>query len=45
LTLDELKRHALDPSLAFLNLQTKGFHIARVTAQVIPFPQPNRFSA
>ena len=45
LTLDNLKRHALDPELALLNLKTKGFHIARITAQVLQFPQPNRHSA
>jgi len=45
LTLDNLKRHALDPELALLNLKTKGFHIARVTAKVLQFPQPNRHSA
>jgi hypothetical protein len=45
LTLDNLKPHALDPELALLNLKTKGFHIARITAQVLQFPQPNRHSA
>jgi len=45
LTLDNLKRHAIDPELALLNLKTKGFHIARITAQILQFPQPNRHSA
>jgi hypothetical protein len=42
LTLDNLKRRALAPELALLNLKNEGFHIARITAQVLQFPQPNR---
>jgi hypothetical protein len=45
LTREHLQRHALDPDLALLNLKTKGFHIVRVTAQVLPFPQSHRPSA
>jgi hypothetical protein len=45
LTLDNLRRHSRDPELALLNLKTKGFHIARLTAQVLPFRQRARRSA
>jgi hypothetical protein len=37
LTTEGIKRHAPDPNLAILNLRTKGYHVARVTAQMLSF--------
>jgi hypothetical protein len=39
LTRENLRRYSLDPGLALLNLRTKGFHFARVTARRLAFPQ------
>ena len=37
-TMDALRRHALAPQLVFLNSQTRGYHVARVSADVLQFP-------
>jgi hypothetical protein len=42
LTLANLERHALDPAIALLNLNTRGYHIARVSAEPTPFPHAFR---
>jgi hypothetical protein len=45
LALEHLRRHALDPDLAVLNLRTKGYHVARITAEILEFPHAHRQSA
>jgi hypothetical protein len=45
LTAEGIKRHALDPDLAVRNLRTKGYHVARLAAQVLKFPHAHRRSA
>lgn len=42
LTVADLQRHTLDAQGALRDLQTRGFHIAPLTAQMVQFPQPHR---
>ena len=42
---ENLKRHVLDPDLAILNLRTKGYHVARIAAEILELPHAHRRSA
>jgi hypothetical protein len=45
MTATSLSRHVQQPEVALANLIMRGYHLLRLTAQVVPFPQPNRNSS
>ena len=40
-----LAKYAKDPQNAITNLIMRGYHITRISAEVIPFPTPHRSSS
>jgi len=45
MTATSLARYVPHAEIALANLIMRGYHLARLTAQIVPFPQPNRNSS
>ena len=45
LDLVELEKYTSEPAAVRLNIEARGFDIARATARILPFPTPHRRSA
>jgi hypothetical protein len=45
MTATSLSRYVSQAEIALANLIMRGYHLSRLTAQVVPFPQPNRNSS
>jgi hypothetical protein len=42
LSADALSKHVRDTTIAIVNLKARGYHLARISAKVLRFPQPHR---